>query len=81
MLNIDKEFSPLEQCSMEGMDVHAARFSSLLNNLRKKGLDLLNYRNMAFDEDFDKFLELIEDLKNRNEIKDSTRDAPLKVKL
>ncbi|GFN77449.1 dynein heavy chain 5, axonemal-like [Plakobranchus ocellatus] len=63
MLNIDKEFSPLEQCSMEGMDVHAARFSSLLNNLRKKGLDLLNYRNMAFDEDFDKFLELIEDLK------------------
>ena len=45
------------------MDVHAARFSSLLNNLKKKGFDLLNYRNMAFDEDFDRFLELVDDLK------------------
>ncbi|GFR77163.1 dynein heavy chain 8, axonemal, partial [Elysia marginata] len=63
MLTIDKEFSPLEQCSVEGMDVHAARFASLLNNLRKKGFDLLNYRNMAFDDDFDKFLELVDDLK------------------
>ena len=66
MLTIDKEFSPLEQCSVEGMDVHAARFASLLNNLRKKGFDLLNYRNMAFDEDFDKFLELVDDLKVSN---------------
>ncbi|RUS82390.1 hypothetical protein EGW08_009842 [Elysia chlorotica] len=65
MLTIDKEFSPLEQCSVEGMDLHTARFATLMNNLRKKGFDLLNYRNLAFDEDYDRFLELVDDLKSQ----------------
>ncbi|XP_035824314.1 dynein heavy chain 8, axonemal, partial [Aplysia californica] len=56
-------FAPLESSTIEGIDTHCARFNSLFNNLRKKGYDLLNYRNQAFDDDFDKFLELVEELK------------------
>ncbi|XP_055861319.1 dynein axonemal heavy chain 8-like isoform X4 [Biomphalaria glabrata] len=63
LLEYCNQFSSLDSCTIEGIETLSARFNSLYLNLKKKGYDLLNYKNLAFDEDFDKFQELVDDLK------------------
>ena len=56
-------FSRLDDSKIEGIEVHANRFTTLFNFLKKPGHDLLEYRITRFDDDLDLFLERIEDLK------------------
>lgn len=56
-------FGSLESTNIEGLEVLFNRFQSLYLNLKKKGHDLLNYKNPSFEEDFEKFLDSIEELK------------------
>ncbi|XP_059171726.1 dynein axonemal heavy chain 8-like [Physella acuta] len=56
-------FGSLESTNIEGLEVLFNRFQSLYLHLKKKGHDLLNYKNPSFEEDFEKFLDSIEELK------------------
>ncbi|KAH9492183.1 Dynein heavy chain 5, axonemal [Bulinus truncatus] len=56
-------FSILENSKIEGLDLLAIKFNTVFTSLKKRGHDLLNYKNVAFDEDFEKFLDSIEEIK------------------
>ncbi|XP_055862272.1 dynein axonemal heavy chain 8-like isoform X3 [Biomphalaria glabrata] len=58
-------FSVLEVSRIEGLDTYANKYNTLFNNLKKKGHDLLNHKNPAFEEDFERFLDNVEDLKTQ----------------
>ena len=62
MLDTMKAFSCLGESRIEGMEQLWNKFVLIVTTMRKKPYDLLDYRKMDFDADFEEFKRQINDL-------------------
>lgn len=62
MLDTMKAFSCLGESRIEGMEQLWNKFVLIVTTMKKKPYDLLDYRKMDFDADFDEFKRQINDL-------------------
>ncbi|KAJ7419451.1 hypothetical protein BTVI_25264 [Pitangus sulphuratus] len=72
MIAIEKNFSALSLCAIEGIDLMAVKFKNIFHIFQKKQYDVLDPQNTEFDVDFDKFLTEVE----RLELYQSQKDDP-----
>ncbi|KAG8199526.1 hypothetical protein JTE90_009368 [Oedothorax gibbosus] len=63
LFNIIEEFSVLNQCHIEGIEIFSAKLKSIVNTIKSKSYDLLDHRKLDFAEDYEEFLKQIEELK------------------
>lgn len=68
MLNTMKAFSCLGESRIEGMEQLWNKFVLIVTTMRKKPYDLLDYRKMDFDADFEEFKRQINDLQVSNSV-------------
>ncbi|NXM06845.1 DYH8 protein, partial [Tyrannus savana] len=65
MIAIEKTFSALSLCAIEGIDLMAVKFKNIFHIFQKKQYDVLDPQNTEFDVDFDKFLTEVERLETQ----------------
>lgn len=62
MMNTIKSFLILGESKIEGIEQIWSRFQLILTTMKKKPYDLLDYRKMEFDADFEEFKRQIQEL-------------------
>ncbi|XP_048464583.1 dynein axonemal heavy chain 5 [Rhincodon typus] len=62
MFNTVTEFSALEDSKIEGLEELAAKFQSIVINLKKKQYNFLDQRKTDFDQDYDEFCKQTDDV-------------------
>ncbi|KAJ7404297.1 hypothetical protein WISP_146823 [Willisornis vidua] len=72
MIAVEKTFSALSLCAIEGIDIMAKKFKNVYHIFQKKQYDFLDPKNTEFDVDFEKFMKEVE----RLELYQSQKDDP-----
>ena len=62
MMSTLKSFQSLGLSKIEGIDMLYAKFQLIITTMKKKPYDILDYRKMDFDVDFEEFKRQIADL-------------------
>ncbi|XP_032540330.1 dynein heavy chain 8, axonemal isoform X1 [Chiroxiphia lanceolata] len=65
MIAVEKTFSALSLCAIEGIDLMAVKFKNIFHIFQKKQYDVLDPQNTEFDVDFVKFLTEVERLETQ----------------
>ncbi|XP_017940484.1 dynein heavy chain 8, axonemal [Manacus vitellinus] len=65
MIAVEKTFSALSLCAIEGIDLMAVKFKNIFHIFQKKQYDVLDPQNTEFDVDFVKFMTEVERLETQ----------------
>lgn len=66
MMSTIKSFLILGESKIEGIELIWSRFQLILTTIKKKPYDLLDYRKMEFEVDYEEFKRQIQDLQVRS---------------
>ncbi|NXG14817.1 DYH8 protein, partial [Grallaria varia] len=65
MIGVEKTFSALSLCAIEGIDIIAVKFKNIFHAFQKRQYDVLDPRNTEFDAAFVKFMTDVESLETQ----------------
>ena len=68
MMSTIKSFLILEESKIEGIEQIWSRFQLILTTIKKKPYDLLDYRKMEFDVDYEEFRRQIQELQVNSQL-------------
>ncbi|KAH3727100.1 hypothetical protein DPMN_053025, partial [Dreissena polymorpha] len=63
MINTIENFAGLSDVKIEGIDVIAVKYKTIVDNARKKNYDILDHRKAEFDNDYQEFRSQIENMR------------------